>query len=111
MLVQRGEGFLRVTLGASTSASHRERVFDTRSDEGGQVLSQFILGGCEQKKESSTIPISKEEFVWRNKRPRSRTVSLQIACVICRFLWVTGANNSFEIFLLMFTFFIFEKRG
>ena len=36
--VQRGEGFLRVTPGASTSASHRERALDTRSDEGGQVL-------------------------------------------------------------------------
>ena len=36
--VQRGEGFLRVTPGAPTSPSHRERALDTRSGEGGQVL-------------------------------------------------------------------------
>ena len=36
--VQCGEGFLRVTPGASTRASHGECAIDTRSDEGGQVL-------------------------------------------------------------------------
>ena len=55
---------------------------------------------------SFIILTSKQESVWRNKRPRSRTVSLrgsQIAYLIYENFRVTGANDSVENYADLFT--------
>ena len=55
---------------------------------------------------SSIIPASRERSVWRNKRPKSRTVFLrgrQIAYLIYEYFRVTGANDSVENYADLFT--------
>ena len=55
---------------------------------------------------SSIIPTTKEESVWKNKRPRKRTVSLrgrQIAYLIYDHFWVTGSHDSVENYTNLFT--------
>ena len=42
-----------------------------------QILKYSTCKLLQRWTESSIIPISKEESVWRNKRPRSRTVSFE----------------------------------
>ena len=57
--------------------------------------------------ESSIILISKEESVWRNKRPKKRISFFfrgrQIAYLIYEYFRVTGANDSVENYADLFT--------
>ena len=79
---------------------HQQQVFQC------QILKYLMRGLLQRRTKSSMIPTSKEESVWRNKRPRSRTVFLcgrQIAYLICEYFRVTGANDSVENYADLFT--------
>ena len=55
---------------------HLFEVFQCR------ILKYLIRGSLQHWTKSSVIPMSKEESVWRNKRPRSRTVSFVTDCLL-----------------------------
>ena len=69
-----------------------------------QILQYLMRGLLQHWTKSSIIPNSKGESVWRNKRPRSRTVSgRQIAYLIYDHFRVTGSHDSVENYADLFT--------
>ena len=75
-----------------------------RSSPNFEVLDARIASAL---KKSSIIPTSKEELVWRNKKPRSRTVSFAADRLLTepdpRSLSVTGSHDSAENYADLFT--------
>ena len=72
-----------------------------------QILKYLMRGLLQRLTKSSIILTSKEESVWRKRRPRSKTRFLrgrQIAHVICEYFRVIGANDSVENYADLFTF-------
>ena len=71
-----------------------------------QILKYLMRELLQPWTKSSTIPISKGKSVWRNKRPRKRTVFLrgrQIAYLIYDQFRVTGTHDSVENYTDLFT--------
>ena len=71
-----------------------------------RILKCLMRGLLQHWTKSSIIPSSKGESVWRNKRPRSRTVSFrgrQIAYLIYEYFRVTGSHDSVENYTDLFT--------
>ena len=63
-------------------------------EEGNGVCLKYSMRGLLQPwTKSSIIPISEEESVWRNKRPRSRTVSFAEDWLLT---WLTNTSGSLE---------------
>ena len=58
-----------------------------------QILKYLMRGLLQHWTTSSIIPISEEESVWRNKRPRSRTVSFAAGRLLS---WSTNISGSLE---------------
>ena len=98
--------------------SYGSYALDQRSGDGwfsgssvrGIRMPNFECTRCEDcfsnEQKSSIIPTSKEGSVWRNKKPKKRTVSFvgrQIAHLIYECFRVTEANDSVENYADLFT--------
>ena len=71
-----------------------------------QILKYLMRGLLQHWTKSYIIPISKEESVWRNKKPKKEDRFLrgrQIAYLIYEQFGVTGANDSVENYTDLFT--------
>ena len=71
-----------------------------------QILKYLMRGLLQHWTKSSLFPSSKEESVWRNKKPQKRTVPFvegQIAYFIYEYFPVTGATDSVENYTDFFT--------
>ena len=58
-----------------------------------RILKYLMRGLLQRWPKSSIIPISKDELVWRNKRPRSRTVSFAADRL---FIWSTITSGHWD---------------
>ena len=69
----------------------------------GQILKYSMRRLLQHWTESSITPASRKRSVWRKWKPKTRSVSLQIAYLIYEYFRVTGANDSVENYADLFT--------
>ena len=101
----RGMYLFAISYGSDAMDQRREMVdsvYDLRSSPSIRVFQcrilKYLMRGLLQRwTKSSIIIISKEESVWRNKRPRSRIVSFEVDRLLA---WSTNNSGSLESMIL-----------